>query len=253
MSNNNKTNKYKGYIYKIYNNTNNKIYIGKTTQTLESRFKQHCSKTAHREDNSILHKAMEKYGIENFFISEVVFIEEDTKEILSKKLNELEKYYISIFNTISPNGYNILKGGEETPNNRMRQIFQFDLNGRFLNQYNTITEALEAVGENNPKSFKIQYHLKTDCKAYDFLWSEDINHNPYNQFLEWNEKNKGKKSPNKMYPKVCQYSINKEFIRYHDTASQAAKNILGKPNFNLYVYARGRNNHLYNNYYWYFF
>ena len=30
------------YIYKIINNVNQKNYIGKTTRTIEERFKEHC-------------------------------------------------------------------------------------------------------------------------------------------------------------------------------------------------------------------
>lgn len=252
MSYNINTNKYMGYIYKISNNINNKIYIGKTTRDIKTRFKQHCSKTAHKEDNSILHKAMDKYGINNFYIEEVNVVTSNTKEDLTILLNEMEKYYIDVFDTVSPNGYNILRGGENTPNNRVHEIYKFSLTGEFIQYYETISDALVSVGENNLKSTKIQYHLHTDCKAYGYLWSEDFNCNPYEQFIHWNKKNNGKKSPNKMYPKVCQYNTNKEFVSYYNTASNAAKKVLGKPNFNLYVYARGRNNHFYNDYYWYF-
>jgi len=30
-----------GYIYKIINNVNNKIYIGQTSRSIESRWKEH--------------------------------------------------------------------------------------------------------------------------------------------------------------------------------------------------------------------
>ena len=53
---------YEGYIYKIINDINDKIYIGQTKRDLETRFYQHLSKTRHKEDHSILHKAIEKYG-----------------------------------------------------------------------------------------------------------------------------------------------------------------------------------------------
>ena len=31
-----------GYIYKIVNDINEKIYVGKTTSSIEERFKEHC-------------------------------------------------------------------------------------------------------------------------------------------------------------------------------------------------------------------
>ena len=78
-----------GYIYKITNIINGKIYIGKTKYLIESRFREHI-KCAHREDahsntGSYLHKAINKYG-ENNFIIEVL----DTAESLFE-LNEKEK------------------------------------------------------------------------------------------------------------------------------------------------------------------
>ena len=33
-----------GFIYKIYNDINDKVYIGQTSSTLEERFKQHLKK-----------------------------------------------------------------------------------------------------------------------------------------------------------------------------------------------------------------
>ena len=50
---------------------------------------------------------MKKYGIENFYV--------EILESQIKNYNEREKYWISKFNSIYPNGYNILKGGEEPP------------------------------------------------------------------------------------------------------------------------------------------
>ena len=43
------------YIYKIINNINQKIYIGKTSSTIEKRFKEHCndSKKKMRKKTSI--------------------------------------------------------------------------------------------------------------------------------------------------------------------------------------------------------
>ena len=50
---------------------------------------------------------MKKYGIENFYV--------EILESQIKNYKKKEKYWISKFNSIYPNGYNILKGGEEPP------------------------------------------------------------------------------------------------------------------------------------------
>ena len=55
-------------IYKIVNNINGKIYIGQTIQTLEKRWKSHCSKGG---SLSYIKRAIFKYGQNNFSIFEI--------------------------------------------------------------------------------------------------------------------------------------------------------------------------------------
>ena len=60
------------YIYKITNTINGKMYIGKTEQTIEKRFQQHCSDSQRDGiNNRPLYKAMRKYGVEFFSIEEI--------------------------------------------------------------------------------------------------------------------------------------------------------------------------------------
>ena len=54
-----------GKIYKYTNLINNKIYIGQTIQPLEERHKKHISQL---NDNTYFHRAIKKYGIENFYL-----------------------------------------------------------------------------------------------------------------------------------------------------------------------------------------
>ena len=97
-----------GYIYKITNTKNNKIYIGKTTTCIQDRFSKHIyeSKNANVKGYSfILHKAFRKYGIDNFIIEEV-------EEIDNSMLNDREIYWINAYSSMIPNGYNMTFGGE---------------------------------------------------------------------------------------------------------------------------------------------
>lgn len=100
-----------GYIYKITNNINNKVYIGKTTKERPTdRFSQHRYLANHPEQdnsNSILYIAMRKCGIDNFSFEIIEKIEDSL-------LNEREKYWIKKNNSMSPNGYNLTEGGEGT-------------------------------------------------------------------------------------------------------------------------------------------
>ena len=94
------------YIYKIINNVNQKIYIGKTTRTIEERFKEHCKDYKKRDlEKRPLYRAMKKYGIENFSIELVE--ETDNPE-------EREKYLIEYYGSFK-NGYNATIGGDGKP------------------------------------------------------------------------------------------------------------------------------------------
>lgn len=93
------------YIYKILNNINGKIYIGKTEKSIEDRWKKHllCVKN---KVNRYLYDAMNKYGIDNFSISEI------EKCNSREELNEREKYWIKLYNSINKDfGYNMQEGG----------------------------------------------------------------------------------------------------------------------------------------------
>lgn len=88
-------------IYKITNKINNKCYIGQSIN-IERRFEEH--KNTNRT-SKYLHRAMIKYGIDNFKFE---IIEICHKEELSEK----EKYWINYYHSISPYGYNLTDGGD---------------------------------------------------------------------------------------------------------------------------------------------
>ena len=102
-----------GYIYKIVNKVNNKIYVGKTSKTIEHRYARHI-KNARKHINRYLYDAMNHYGYNNFYI-------EQLEEVDNKKLNIREKYWIKFFNSDnSMFGYNMTQGGDggDTLNNK---------------------------------------------------------------------------------------------------------------------------------------
>ena len=94
------------YIYKITNLINNKIYIGKTVQSLEKRFSEHCSERI-RSPQRPLYAAMNKYGIEHFVIE---LLEETSNELI----NEREIYWIETLQSFKY-GYNATLGGDGSP------------------------------------------------------------------------------------------------------------------------------------------
>lgn len=95
-------------IYAIKNKINDKIYIGQTKSSLKTRFAGHKS-CINKGSKAALHCAMKTYGIDNFYIE--ILEECETQEIV----NEREKFYIKEYKTQTPNGYNILEGGDAIP------------------------------------------------------------------------------------------------------------------------------------------
>jgi len=89
-----------GYIYKIINNVNGKFYIGKTERTIGYRFSTHKSSSVSPKD--YFHRALKKYGVENFSIISLKEIREEDD------INELERHYIK---WLKPH-YNLKEGGE---------------------------------------------------------------------------------------------------------------------------------------------
>ena len=149
-----------GYIYKITNKINSKIYIGKTNSSIDIRFKQHIYSIEHHKTKSLLYDAMKKYGIENFTIEEI-----DSADSL-EELNKKERHYISKYESQNPNiGYNICKGGECGPGGPMfkdhhhseetKRKMSFDRTGTKNSNYgnrwhHTSDMKYRYDGENNP-------------------------------------------------------------------------------------------------------
>lgn len=90
------------YLYKITNTINEKIYIGVTSQP-EQRKKAHFFNRS-QKFRSLIKNAIDKYGAENFNF-EVVCIGG------LEYIYELENRAVGLYDTLSPNGYNILPGG----------------------------------------------------------------------------------------------------------------------------------------------
>lgn len=94
-------------IYLVINQINNKQYVGQTIRTIMARWWQHCN-NAKKGSNLLLHKAIRKYGSENFEIKEIGQAEN------SDCLDQLEIVAIKKLNTITPNGYNLSGGGKNS-------------------------------------------------------------------------------------------------------------------------------------------
>lgn len=106
----------KTFIYKIINNINHKIYVGKTSnQNPLNRWAKHLSTAKHKTTSNhayqLIHKSINKYGKENFTFK---IIEICDSELLGL---ECEKYWIEFYKTNvykfgNDFGYNLTEGGD---------------------------------------------------------------------------------------------------------------------------------------------
>lgn len=82
------------YIYCITNLINSKRYVGKTTTSIEERWKEHCYDFQKERCNKRpLYDAMNKYGVENFMIEELEYVDSNSE------LSEREIYWIKELGT----------------------------------------------------------------------------------------------------------------------------------------------------------
>lgn len=138
-----------GWIYKIENLVNHKVYIGKTERDISTRWKEHI-----RHINSLirlpLYRALKKYGVENFSI-------EALEECDNLNLDERECYWIKQYDSYGENGYNCSYGGEgglKIPEEDWENIALRYQNGEYLtdlckeysHDYGTIKKRLNNLG-----------------------------------------------------------------------------------------------------------
>lgn len=131
-----KDGKHVGYIYKVTNNINGKIYIGQTRQSIERRWSQHITNSKLEQTHSLLDMAIKKYGKDNFTVKCIKEISTETKQELINMLNIKEKEYIIKFNSSYKQGnYNITDGGEKTSPTCLVPVDQYSLDGKYIKTY----------------------------------------------------------------------------------------------------------------------
>lgn len=157
-------------IYKVTNKINNKVYIGLTTTTLHQRRLEH----ERSKDQTHFHRAIKKYGKENFIWE--ILEECNDKE----KLCELEKQYIKKYDSIKQ-GYNCTTGGEtgyiqyvykdrKGGNNPAARPI---INLNTLQIFSCITEAAKFYGVSaNNLGYVLNGKYK-DCKGYKFDYYDE--------------------------------------------------------------------------------
>ena len=101
----------KGYLYCVTCLPTGKLYFGQTTKSVLRRWHQHLRCVAQHRDEYKFHRAIRKYGEDNFVIEEVMWVEAPNRLELKQKLDYLEKHFIKRYDT-RKNGYNMTDGGD---------------------------------------------------------------------------------------------------------------------------------------------
>jgi hypothetical protein len=90
-------------VYAITNKTNGKVYVGQTVNSAGLRWQSHIT-TSGAGVSAIKH-AIRKHGVDAFDFCVIDLAE--TRE----QLNHKEQFWVEHLNTLSPNGYNLVSGG----------------------------------------------------------------------------------------------------------------------------------------------
>lgn len=97
-----------GIVYMFENVINGKRYIGKTIRP-QNRYKEHRK----AKDDSLFHRAIKKYGFDNFRYTILESKSFDNKKQANTELDVIEKKYIEKYKTRERDfGYNLTDGGE---------------------------------------------------------------------------------------------------------------------------------------------
>ena len=152
-----------GYIYKITNKINGKIYIGQTLRYYKKRFEEYRKKIG--SNNIHLNNAFNKYGIDNFTF-EVI----DNSATNIDELNEKEIYYINFYETCNrEKGYNISSGGRNSIVSEETKL-KMSLAGKGKKQTEEhvnkrIARGVEALKHGRPKTEEQKQYLSEVLKG----------------------------------------------------------------------------------------
>lgn len=159
-------------IYLITNLINNKKYVGQTNQGYLHRFKEHLSESFRNTKHiCLLHKAIKKYGIENFKVDLLV------SNVSEEDVDNLESYYIDKYNTYYKynTGYNMTTGGQGVHNYRHTEDTKkkmslsikksWDNIKKDTEKYKKICSDRSVSHKGKPKSIEHRKHLSEWAKS----------------------------------------------------------------------------------------
>lgn len=198
-------------IYCFTNKLNGKKYVGQSKQ-LNRRYHLHINAAFNNDkaknDSSIFHQALRKYGVENFNY-------EILEECSIDELDEKEKYWINKLQShVLEHGYNITYGGRN-----YTKPFYFTTE-EILHYWNdlhlTVTQIYKQYGASGQRIREQLLSLG--------ITKEEIGQRTYEKRLEII-----KKGVKKRRKKINQYDLDNNYITSFNSLAEAAKAVHGSP------------------------
>jgi group I intron endonuclease len=231
-----------GYIYRITNTINKKVYIGQTIQeTVEKRWELHRRLAKKDKGCTALKEAFKKYGIDKFKF-EVLII------CFNEDCIAYEKEYIKKYNALVPNGYNISEGGNggalfkgkqhtEETKNKLRETSKAYYNNpeNRKKHSDTVKVGLEKsekwqkalaegrVGENLKKENRVEWIRHTGHKP---IMSEEVKKKLSENAHKYYEENREKHNilmSEKLGHQINQYDLNDNYIKTYMSIREAVR------------------------------
>ena len=183
-------------IYKATNTSNGFVYVGATTDSVESRKKDHECKSQNESDIKF-HKAISTYGADSFSWEQI-----DTANSMDE-LAQKETQYILTTNS-QEEGYNSDRGGGV-----MKSVYQYNVSDGLLeNKFKNLESAASAVSATKKCISSICLSVN---QTYDgFYWS-----------YEYQEPFKPNKDERKK--RVQQYSLENKLIAEFCSVAEASR------------------------------
>lgn len=206
-----------GFIYKCTCLVNGKVYIGQTIQDYNERWRCHIKDSFDEKSpgyNYHFHKAIRKYGKENFKWEIIETISCKDITTLQSDLNTLEIKYIKQFNSFN-SGYNSTKGGDSTTKD-YREIDVYDEVGNKIKEFESVCDASEYYKISKERIWtncsRFSNYVPINGKKIIFRYKGDI----------YSEEEVSKVKSINYYKGVKLFDIDGNFIEEFESPKQAA-------------------------------
>ena len=225
----------------IKNKIDGKMYIGQTVRNdVNIRWREH-KRRMNSNDSPYLYSAFRKYGIDHFDFKIICISFDDA-------CDDLEKYYISKYNTLAPNGYNLDSGGhinkvlhEDTRkkiseahtgkkhSEERIQVMRLALIKRGFKHTDEAKRKMSELRKGKKMSEQVKINMSKGQMGHIVVEHTRQRVAEANRKRIWTKEMKdkiGEKSKGKNMKKVGQYTLDDIFIKEYNSIKQASEDTL---------------------------